>query len=70
LARRSLPLLADQRAKDILKKLCREHGVTMALLNQLIEIQRDNLGRAKQIGISADFSAAIADFLEASGGGG
>ncbi len=68
MARRSLPLLADPRAKEILKKLCAEHGVTVTLLSQLIEIQRDNLGRARQMGITADFSAAIADFLESRGG--
>lgn len=66
--RRTLPLLADSKAKDILKRLCKEHGITMALLSQLIEIQRDNLGRARQIGIASDFSAAIADFLETTGG--
>ena len=64
MARRVLPLLADPKAKEILKRLATEHGVSMNLLSQLIEIQRENLGRARQFGITADFSAAIADFLE------
>ena len=68
MARRTLPILADPRAKDILKRLCKEHGINMTLLGQLIEIQRDNLGRARQVGIASDFSAAIADFLETTGG--
>lgn len=68
MARRSLPLLSDPRAKDILKRLCKDHGISVTLLGQLIEIQRENLGRARQAGITADFSAAIADFLESSGG--
>lgn len=68
MARRTLPLLADPKSKAILKQLCLEHGVTMALLGQLIDIQRENLGRARQVGITADFSAAIAEFLESNTG--
>jgi hypothetical protein len=70
MAKRSLPLLSDPKAKDILKRLCKDHGITIALLSQLIEIQRENLGRARQVGITADFSAAIADFLDSAGGNG
>lgn len=65
MTRRALPIISDPQSKAILKGLCREHGLTLDLLSQLIEIQRDNLGRGKQIGITQDFSAALADFLEA-----
>lgn len=64
MGKRVLPILADPEAKKILKDLCKMHGVSMDLLVQMIDIQRDNLGRGRQIGISQDFSAAIADFLE------
>lgn len=64
MTRRSLPLLGDRKARNILQKLCQEHNISLDLLRNLIEIQRDNLGRGKQIGITQEFSAAISDFIE------
>ncbi|WP_425018261.1 DNA modification system-associated small protein [Paraburkholderia caballeronis] len=64
MAKRSLPILSDGSARKILRDLCKQHKVSLDLVTQMIEIQRDNLGRGKQIGISQDFSAAIAEFLE------
>ena len=64
MAKRNLPILTDSSARKILKELCSRHNVSLELLTQMIEIQRDNLGRGKQIGISHEFSAAIAEFVE------
>jgi len=64
MAKRTLPILADPPARKILKALCARHNVSLELFTQMIEIQRENLGRGKQIGITQDFSAAIAEFLE------
>ncbi len=64
MTRRSLPLLSDRKARNILEKLCKEHNISLDLLCKLIEIQRDNLGRGRQLGISQEFSAAISDFIE------
>ena len=64
MAKRNLPILVDPKARRILKDLCSEHNVTMDLLTQMIDIQRNNLGRGRQIGITQDFSAAIAEFLD------
>lgn len=64
MTRRSLPLLSDKKARNILHKLCKEHNISLDLLRNLIEIQRDNLGRGRQLGISQEFSAAISDFIE------
>ena len=64
MAKRNLPILTDSSARKILKELCSRHNVSIELLTQMIEIQRENLGRGKQIGISQDFSAAIAEFVE------
>ncbi len=69
MARRTLPLLADKKAKNILQKLCQEHNINLDLLRNLIEIQRDNLGRGRQVGISHEFSAAISDFIDSQTGG-
>ncbi len=64
MAKSRLPLVSDPDAKKILVGLCREHALSMELLTQMIEIQRENLGKGRQIGITQDFSAAIAEFLE------
>lgn len=64
MAKRTLPILSDPQAKKILKALCAQHNVSLDLFAQMVEIQRENLGRGKQIGITQDFSAAIAEFLD------
>jgi hypothetical protein len=64
MAKRTLPILADPQAKKILRNLCAQHGVTLELLSQMIEIQREHMGRGRQIGITQDFSAAIAEFVD------
>lgn len=69
MAKRTLPILSDPQAKKILKSLCNDHNLSMQLLTEMIEIQRDNLGKGRQIGITQDFSAALADFLELQKGG-
>jgi hypothetical protein len=63
--RSRLPILENPEAKKILKELCKTHKLSMDLLVAMIGIQRENLGRGRQVGITQDFSAAIADFLEA-----
>jgi hypothetical protein len=68
MAKRTLPILSDPDAKKILRGLCKDHNLSMDLLSQMIEIQRDNLGKGRQIGITQDFSAALADFLESQKG--
>jgi hypothetical protein len=59
-----LPLLTDHQAREILSDLCLQRGISVELVENLIEIQRDNLGKGRQRGISQEFSAAIADFLD------
>jgi hypothetical protein len=62
--RSDLPLLSDGRARDILERICEEHNVSLDLISKLIDIQRDNLGRGRQTGISSEFSGAISEFIE------
>ena len=61
---RELPLLHDANAKKILEQLCEEHRISLSLLRDLIDIQRDNLGKGRQMGITSDFHAVISEFLE------
>jgi len=65
MAKRTLPVLVDPQAKKILKSLCSQHKLTIDLFTQMVEIQREYMGVGKQIGIAHDFSAAIAEFLDA-----
>ena len=64
MARRSLPILSAPESRQVLKDLCRKHSLSLPLVTELIEIQRNNLGRGKQIGISQEFNAVIAEFLD------
>jgi hypothetical protein len=59
-----LPMLADNQAKEILTTLCTQHGVSIELLTSMLNVQRENLGRGRQHGITEDFSALIQDFLD------
>lgn len=61
---RTLPLLSDEAAAVVLNDLCVQHEISLDLLKQMIEIQRDNVGRGRQIGITQEFSAAIAEFID------
>ena len=62
--RPDLPLLNDPKARSILEELCNEHGITVELLEKLLSLQRNHLGKARQRGIAGDFSAILQDFLE------
>lgn len=62
--RRNLPLLSEPNARKGLISACREHGISIRLLESLIEIQREHLGRARKLGITEEFSAAIAEFID------
>ena len=64
MAKKQLPILSDPRSKKIFSELCNKHGLSMSLLQDLIEIQRNNLGRGKQIGITQEFNAVIAEFID------
>jgi hypothetical protein len=64
MARRRLPIIDDPDSKKILRRLCKTHNLSLELVIQMVEIQRDNLGRGRQVGITQEFSAAIAEFLE------
>jgi hypothetical protein len=61
---RDLPVFGDKGARQILQQLCSEHGISLRLLQTLIAIQRNNLGRGKQMGISQEFSAVLNEFIE------
>jgi hypothetical protein len=62
--KRELPLFKDERAAAVLEELCAQHGLDLPLIKKLIDIQRDNLGRGKQIGITQEFSAVLSEFIE------
>ncbi len=68
MGRRSLPILNDQQSRQVLRELCKKHNLALSLVTELIEIQRSNLGRGRQIGISQEFNAALAEFLDSQGG--
>ena len=63
-----LPLFRDKKSRAVLEEACRKHGVTLTLLQDLLEIERKYSGMGVSIGISDDFDTCIGDFLEAGRG--
>lgn len=61
---KDLPLFRNREAKRVLADACREQGVSIDLLQQLLEIERTYSGKGNSLGITAEFEAAIADFLD------
>ena len=61
---RELPIFNDPKARAVLDAACRKHNVTVTLLRELVEIQRQNVGRGVQLGITGDFEECIRDFLD------
>lgn len=68
MAKRRLPVVDDPESRKILRDLCKMHNLSLEFVIEMVEIQRDNLGRGRQVGITQEFSAAIADFLDKRGG--
>lgn len=63
---KELPIFKIPEAKEVLQSACRSHKVTLTLLKELIECQRDYLGKGRQMGITAELDTLFAEFLERS----
>lgn len=61
---KDLPIFTDPKARSVLDHACKKHGVSIPLLRELLEIQRDNSGRGRQTGITEDFDTCLVEFIE------
>jgi hypothetical protein len=61
---RDLPVFRNEAALKLLKQTASKHGVTVQLLRDLLEIQRNYTGSGRQLGITSEFSSCLAEFLE------
>lgn len=61
---KDLPLFRNKDAKKALEETCSKHGVSIDLLQQLLEVQRKYAGSGRALGISAEYESCIADFLD------
>lgn len=61
---KDLPLFRNPEAKAVLQKACRDQGITLTLLHDLLEAQRKYAGSGRAQGITADYDSCIADFLD------
>ena len=59
-----LPLFRDEAARQLIKQACHKHGIKLGLLQDLLGIQRAYIGSGRQRGITQDFSARLAEFIE------
>jgi hypothetical protein len=62
---KDLPIFKDPKARAVLGEACKKHGVSVELLKGLLEIQRDNAGRGRQMGITEDFDSCFVEYIEA-----
>lgn len=65
--RKELPIFRGD-AKKLVEQSCARHGVTIALLQDLMNVQRDYLGSGRQMGISEEFESQISSYIDESGG--
>jgi hypothetical protein len=61
---KELPIFREPDAKASLTVACRSKKVTLTLLRELVDIQREYLGSGRQMGITQEFDAVLAEFLE------
>ncbi len=61
---KDLPLFRDKAARAALEESCKKHGVSLSLLQQLLNIQREYAGSGRQAGITGEFDSALGDFVE------
>jgi hypothetical protein len=61
---KDLPLFRDKQAREVLEDACKRHGISLSLLQRLLEIQRQFAGSGRQMGITSEFDSAFIDSLE------
>lgn len=54
-----LPLWADDEAKEVLKELCREHGVPLDVFEELVMIQRERQDQERASGVYEAISEVL-----------
>lgn len=65
--RKELPIFRGE-ARKLVDQSCAKHRVTIGLLQELMNVQRDYLGSGRQMGISEDFDSQISNYIEDNGG--
>ena len=61
---KDLPLFRDKDARKVLDDACKQHTITLKLLQAMLEIQRQYAGSGRQAGITSEFDSCLGDFVE------
>lgn len=64
---KDLALFRDSKARAALEESSKKHRITVHLLEQLLDIQRQYAGSGRQAGITSEFDSVLGDFLETAG---
>jgi hypothetical protein len=62
--RKELPLFHNAPAKKVLSDACKANGIKLELLRDLLEIQREFTGSARQNGITNAFDACLNTYVD------
>lgn len=58
-----LPIFCQSDARRIVDESCKEHGIQISLLEDLVELERENIGRARRDGINDELDAILGEHL-------
>jgi hypothetical protein len=64
---KKLPLFQQPDARRVLNEACIRHGITLKLLQDLIDVQRDYMGSGRREGITTDLDTALGEHIELNG---
>lgn len=64
---KKLPIFQSPDARRVLNDACARHGVTLKLLQELIDVQRDYMGSGRREGITTDLDATLGEYIDVNG---
>ena len=61
---KKLPIFSQPNARQIVEEVAKQHGTTIRLLENLVDMQREYTGMARKDGINNDLEGLLDDYLE------
>ena len=64
---KKLPLFQQPDARRVLNESCVRHSVSLKLLQDLIDVQRDYMGSGRREGITTDLDTVFGEYVDLNG---
>ena len=64
---KKLPLFQQPDARRVLNESCQRHSISLKLLQDLIDVQRDYMGSGRREGITTDLDTVFVEYIELDG---